>query len=169
MASPIGPAGEPIGERIIVTGRITDGGGRPVRGQLVEIRQANAAGRVAHQAPAEAPERVADLLRATSSFTPGRRLPGTEIYDAGMVVRHEVLGGATSTARRRPSPPSPRIFKSPPPPMPGTPSGPAAWDTIWTRPGLGSRSHSMIMLTALTADGHREKLTTHVRTALRNG
>ena len=40
--------GEPIGERIVVTGRITDADGRPVRHQLVEIWQANAAGRYAH-------------------------------------------------------------------------------------------------------------------------
>jgi protocatechuate 3,4-dioxygenase, beta subunit len=42
-------SGEPIGERMVVTGRVTDGQGRPVRGQLVEIWQANAAGRYAHQ------------------------------------------------------------------------------------------------------------------------
>ncbi|GGL04728.1 protocatechuate 3,4-dioxygenase subunit beta [Sphaerisporangium melleum] len=42
-------AGEPLGERIRVTGRVLDGDGRPVRGQLVEIWQANAAGRYAHQ------------------------------------------------------------------------------------------------------------------------
>ena len=41
--------GEPIGERIVVAGRITDGDGRPVRRQLVEIWQANAGGRYAHQ------------------------------------------------------------------------------------------------------------------------
>ncbi|MDA0636709.1 protocatechuate 3,4-dioxygenase subunit beta [Nonomuraea sp. MCN248] len=40
--------GEPIGERIIVTGRVLDSGGRPVRGTLVEVWQANAAGRYAH-------------------------------------------------------------------------------------------------------------------------
>jgi protocatechuate 3,4-dioxygenase beta subunit len=40
--------GEPLGERIIVTGRLLDGDGRPVRGQLVEIWQANSAGRYAH-------------------------------------------------------------------------------------------------------------------------
>lgn len=43
-----GHAGEPIGERIILTGRILDGTGRPVAGQLVEIWQANAAGRYRH-------------------------------------------------------------------------------------------------------------------------
>ncbi|MFJ4846861.1 MULTISPECIES: protocatechuate 3,4-dioxygenase subunit beta [unclassified Streptomyces] len=40
---------EPLGERIRVTGRVLDRRGRPVRGQLVEIWQANASGRYAHQ------------------------------------------------------------------------------------------------------------------------
>ena len=41
--------GEPLGERMTVTGRVTDGDGRPVRHQLVEVWQANAAGRYIHQ------------------------------------------------------------------------------------------------------------------------
>ncbi|MHB1820409.1 MAG: protocatechuate 3,4-dioxygenase subunit beta [Streptosporangiaceae bacterium] len=41
-------AGEPIGERIVVTGRVLDSGGRPVPDTLIEIWQANAAGRYAH-------------------------------------------------------------------------------------------------------------------------
>jgi protocatechuate 3,4-dioxygenase, beta subunit len=41
--------GEPLGERIVVTGRVLDRSGRPVRGQLVEIWQANASGRYPHQ------------------------------------------------------------------------------------------------------------------------
>lgn len=41
--------GEPVGERITVSGRLLDRGGRPVRGQLIEIWQANSAGRYAHQ------------------------------------------------------------------------------------------------------------------------
>lgn len=41
--------GTPIGERVVVTGRIVDGSGRPVRRQLVEIWQANAAGRYIHK------------------------------------------------------------------------------------------------------------------------
>src|SRR4051812_4348934 len=41
--------GEPLGERITVSGRLLDRAGRPVRGQLVEIWQANSAGRYAHQ------------------------------------------------------------------------------------------------------------------------
>ena len=39
---------EPLGERIIVTGRLLDAGGRPLDGQLVEVWQANAAGRYKH-------------------------------------------------------------------------------------------------------------------------
>ncbi|MBB4690559.1 protocatechuate 3,4-dioxygenase subunit beta [Paractinoplanes abujensis] len=42
-------SGEPLGERIVVTGRVVDGDGRPVRHQLVEIWQANASGRYWHQ------------------------------------------------------------------------------------------------------------------------
>jgi protocatechuate 3,4-dioxygenase beta subunit len=41
--------GEPIGERIVVTGRVVDGEGRPVAHQLVEIWQANSAGRYLHE------------------------------------------------------------------------------------------------------------------------
>jgi protocatechuate 3,4-dioxygenase, beta subunit len=44
-----GHAGDPIGERIVVTGRLLDGSGKPVAGQLIEIWQANASGRYHHQ------------------------------------------------------------------------------------------------------------------------
>ena len=40
--------GEPLGERIIVSGRVLDSDGRPVRNALIEIWQANAAGRYRH-------------------------------------------------------------------------------------------------------------------------
>jgi len=42
-------AGDPLGERIVVSGRVVDDRGHPVRNTLVEIWQANAAGRYAHQ------------------------------------------------------------------------------------------------------------------------
>ena len=41
--------GEPLGERIIVTGRVLDEMGRPVPNSLVEVWQANAAGRYIHK------------------------------------------------------------------------------------------------------------------------
>lgn len=42
-------AGAPLGERIVVSGRVLDEGGRPVRGALIEVWQANAAGRYLHK------------------------------------------------------------------------------------------------------------------------
>ncbi len=41
-------AGEPLGERIIVSGRVVDEDGRPVPHTLLEVWQANAAGRYIH-------------------------------------------------------------------------------------------------------------------------
>jgi len=43
-------AGPPAGQRIVVEGRVLDEGGRPVPDTLVEVWQANAAGRYAHHA-----------------------------------------------------------------------------------------------------------------------
>jgi protocatechuate 3,4-dioxygenase, beta subunit len=40
--------GEPLGERIVVSGRVLGSDGRPVPGTLIEIWQANAAGRYRH-------------------------------------------------------------------------------------------------------------------------
>jgi protocatechuate 3,4-dioxygenase beta subunit len=42
-------AAEPLGERIVVSGRVLDQGGRPVPHALVEVWQANAAGRYRHR------------------------------------------------------------------------------------------------------------------------
>lgn len=41
--------GEPLGQRMTVSGRLLDSAGKPIRGQLVEIWQANAAGRYVHE------------------------------------------------------------------------------------------------------------------------
>jgi protocatechuate 3,4-dioxygenase beta subunit len=41
--------GEPLGERMILHGRVLDGDGRPVRSTLIEIWQANSAGRYRHE------------------------------------------------------------------------------------------------------------------------
>lgn len=41
--------GEPLGEKIVISGRVSDQWGKPVRGALIEIWQANASGRYAHK------------------------------------------------------------------------------------------------------------------------
>jgi protocatechuate 3,4-dioxygenase, beta subunit len=41
--------GRPLGERIVVSGRLLDSAGRPLRGALIEVWQANAAGRYRHE------------------------------------------------------------------------------------------------------------------------
>ena len=41
--------GEPLGERIIVSGRLLDDLGKPIRGALIEVWQANACGRYKHE------------------------------------------------------------------------------------------------------------------------
>ncbi len=42
-------SGEPMGERMLVHGRVLDEDGHPVRGALIEVWQANAAGRYLHK------------------------------------------------------------------------------------------------------------------------
>jgi protocatechuate 3,4-dioxygenase beta subunit len=44
-----GSGGEALGERVIISGRVLDGNGRPIPNILLEIWQANAAGRYAHE------------------------------------------------------------------------------------------------------------------------
>jgi len=41
--------GEPLGERIVVSGRLLDDAGRPLSGALIEVWQANSAGRYRHE------------------------------------------------------------------------------------------------------------------------
>lgn len=49
LTRPAGAQGEALGQRIIVHGRVLDEYGRPERGALIEVWQANAAGRYVHE------------------------------------------------------------------------------------------------------------------------
>ncbi|CAO5179093.1 3-oxoadipate enol-lactonase / 4-carboxymuconolactone decarboxylase [Frankia sp. AiPs1] len=117
---------------------------------------------VAHLAPAEAPHQVADLLRGALSTPPPTEAPTiTDVYNAGMAVRRQVLGDAhvdraTAAATSFTAEFQELITQY-------------AWGTIWTRPGLDRRGRSMITLTALIARGHHDELAMHLRAALRNG
>ncbi|CAN5497070.1 3-oxoadipate enol-lactonase [soil metagenome] len=111
---------------------------------------------VAHLAPAEAPQRVAELISGHGASGP----PST-IYDAGMTVRRVVLGDAHVDRAVAATTDFTADFQDL--------ITRYAWGEIWTRPGLDRRSRSLITLTALVARGHHEELAMHVRAARRNG
>jgi 3-oxoadipate enol-lactonase/4-carboxymuconolactone decarboxylase len=108
---------------------------------------------VGHLAPAEVPDRVADLILGHV----GPRDP----YDAGMTVRREVLGDAHVDRAVAATTEFTADFQEL--------ITRYAWGTIWTRPGLDRRSRSLITLTALVARGHHDELAMHLRAARRNG
>jgi 3-oxoadipate enol-lactonase/4-carboxymuconolactone decarboxylase len=85
----------------------------------------------------------------------------SQVRDAGMAVRREVLGDAhvdraTASATDLTAEFQQFITEY-------------AWGGIWTRPGLDRRSRSLITLTALVARGHHEELAMHLRAARTNG
>jgi 3-oxoadipate enol-lactonase/4-carboxymuconolactone decarboxylase len=110
--------------------------------------------RVGHQSPAEAPQRVAELIA-------DRLAPRDRRYEAGMRVRREVLGDAHVDRAVAHTTEFTADFQEL--------ITRYAWGTIWTRPGLDRRSRSLITLTALIARGHHEELAMHLRAARRNG
>ena len=112
---------------------------------------------VAHLAPAEAPQEVAELI-IKHFDTEGI---GSDRYGAGMQVRRQVLGDDHVDRATAATTDFTRDFQQL--------ITEYAWGTIWTRPGLDRRSRSMITLTALVARGHHEELAMHVRAARRNG
>jgi 3-oxoadipate enol-lactonase/4-carboxymuconolactone decarboxylase len=125
-------------------------------GRLVEL-----AG-VAHLPPAEAPERVADLVTRHLTGQPLEDAPVTSpLRAAGDAVRREVLGDAHVDRSVAGTTDLTRDFQEL--------ITDYAWGSVWTRPGLDRRSRSMITLTALVALGHDEELALHLRAARRNG
>lgn len=120
---------------------------------------------VAHQGPTEDPETTANILHAFFSGQNVEQRDGDqtidEIYDAGMVVRREVLSNAhvdraTANADEFTSDFQEMITRY-------------AWGTIWTRPGLDRKMRSAVTLTAMVAGKYWEELAMHVKAARRNG
>ena len=117
---------------------------------------------VAHQAPAEAPDRVAELITrhiAGAVAHPARTLG--QVRAEGMRVRREVLGDAHVDRALAGTTALTQDFQDL--------ITSYAWGSVWTRPGLDRRSRSLITLTALVARGHHEELAMHIRAARRNG
>lgn len=131
-----------------ITGRVT--------GSRLEVLPG-----VAHLAPAEAPEAVSRLIREHARRAVEQGRTRTEVREAGMSVRREVLGDAHVDRATAGITDLTRDFQEL--------ITEYAWGSIWTRPGLDRRSRSMITLTALIARGHHEELAMHVRAARRNG
>lgn len=111
---------------------------------------------VGHLAPAEATDRVSDLILGHLALAPPDRL-----YNAGMAVRRQVLGDAYVDRAVCNTTEFTADFQEL--------ITRYAWGSIWTRPGLDRRSRSIIALTALVARGHHEELAMHLRAARRNG
>lgn len=112
---------------------------------------------VAHLAPVEQPERVADLIH--EHMTSAQRL--SDRHEQGMTVRRAVLSDehvdrANASITGFTAEFQDLITRY-------------AWGEIWTRPGLDRRTRSLITITALIARGHHEELAMHVRAARRNG
>ena len=118
-------------------------------------------GGAGHLAAAERPERVAQLVIGHALEGHPREGPGSDVREAGMRVRREVLGDAHVDRAVAGTTEFTRDFQEL--------ITEYAWGTIWTRPGLDRRSRSLITLTALVARGHHEELAMHVRAARRNG
>lgn len=131
----------------------------------VQNGQAAVLENVAHQGPTEDPEATANILHA---FFSGHTIERSEseqtigdIYDAGMVVRREVLSDAhvdraTANADEFTSDFQEMITRY-------------AWGTIWTRPGLDRKMRSAVTLTAMVAGKYWDELAMHVKAARRNG
>ena len=114
---------------------------------------------VAHLAPAEAPAEVAALLE--EFMTSDARTVQPDPYEAGMVVRRQVLGDAHVDRATAAVDDLTRDFQEL--------ITRYAWGSVWTRPGLDRVTRSAITLTALIAGHHWDELRLHLHAALRNG
>lgn len=85
----------------------------------------------------------------------------TDDYDRGMRVRREVLGDAHVDRAQSGTTEFTRDFQAF--------ITRYAWDEVWSRTGLDRRTRSIVMLTALVAQGPWAELEMHVLAARRNG
>jgi len=82
-------------------------------------------------------------------------------FDAGMEVRRAVLGHAhvdRAEARKTGFDADFQRFVTE-----------TAWGSVWTRPGLETRTRSLLVITMLAALGHDEELAMHIRATRNTG
>ena len=101
--------GDPLGERIILGGRVLDGDGRPVPSTLIEIWQANAAGRYVH-APTATPRRWTPTSAAPGAASPTPTGATSSSRSGRAPIRwatRTTSGGPPTSTSRSSAPPSP--------------------------------------------------------------
>lgn len=101
---------------------------------------------------------MTETLSDTSSIEDAHRT----LFDAGLVVRREVLGedyvnAALAHSAGSDGEPLQEYVSE------------TVWGAVWTRPGLDRRSRSLITLGMLVALNQPQELAVHVRAGLRNG
>ena len=88
--------GAPLGEKIVVSGRVTDEDGRAVRHSLVEVWQCNAAGRYWHKKDQH------DAPLDPNFYGYGKFLTDGEGRYRFVTIRPALIPGATTTRRGGP-------------------------------------------------------------------
>ena len=88
-------------------------------------------------------------------------MPESEQYDAGLLVRKDVLGEEYVEASVAGADEFMMAFQRL--------TTEWAWGYVWTRPGLDRKSRSLLNIAILTALGRSPELKLHVRGALVNG
>jgi 4-carboxymuconolactone decarboxylase len=93
--------------------------------------------------------------------TPERSAQSSDLYEAGLAVRREVVGREYVDAALAQSTEFSAAIQ--------TLVTEYCWGAVWTRPGLDRRSRSLLNLGMLTALNRSHELGVHVRGALNNG
>jgi len=103
-------------------------------------------------------EKPAEVTAAISNFlTPVI----TDYYEAGMVVRKQVLGDAHVARATQNITDVDRDFQAF--------ITRTAWGSIWTRPGLDRRTRSLLTIAMMASLGHEEELKLHLRASKNTG
>ncbi len=87
--------------------------------------------------------------------------PIDDYYEAGMVVRRQVLGAAHVERATAGITDFDRAFQHF--------ITRTAWGSVWTRPGLDRRTRSLLTLAMMAALGHHEEFTLHIRASRNTG
>ena len=114
----------------------------------------------AHIPTVERPEEVAEALRRFLLPDASAQL-GSDLYEAGMAVRREVLGEAWVARASAQASAFDRDFQAF--------ITRTAWGQVWTRPGLTRRERSLLTIALLAALGHHDELRLHLRATRNTG